>query len=217
MVFSSTKTRATFVYYIFKHKKLQNITMFVHDSNQQLGDLRQSLRYSMKGRWQSPFQASLIYCLINRRHVLLSKTKIFCSLKKLKNSQKNEKCNYNKRKNVDHPITSSIPKTETYRVWYLLSCLAEKNAQHISNQAQEEIRHFGWEPDTTTGPNFMALLIVSKESALTDAGNSALTSCVFHGLAGILCLCSCVLHITRHSSIPQLAQKFGACSVSGEW
>ena len=35
------------------------------------------------------------------------------------------------------------------------------------------------------GPKFMDLVTVSKESALTEAGNSALTSSVVHGLAGI--------------------------------
>ena len=33
-----------------------------------------------------------------------------------------------------------------------------------------------------TVPNFMALLTVSTESALTEAGNSLLTSSLFHGL-----------------------------------
>lgn len=37
-------------------------------------------------------------------------------------------------------------------------------------------------------PNFMALFDVSKESALTEAGNSALTSNEFRGLAGNFCL-----------------------------
>ena len=34
------------------------------------------------------------------------------------------------------------------------------------------------------GPNFMALLTVSRKSALTGAGNSAFTLSVFHRLAG---------------------------------
>ncbi len=66
------------------------------------------------------------------------------------------------------------------------------------------------------GPDFMALLTVSKESALTEAGNSTLTSSVFHGLAGNFCLCACELHVTRHSFLTQLAQKFGACKISRE-
>ncbi len=37
--------------------------------------------------------------------------------------------------------------------------------------------------DKRPGPNFMALLTVSKESALTETGKSALTSSIFHGLA----------------------------------
>ena len=43
----------------------------------------------------------------------------------------------------------------------------------------------------------MALLSESKESVLTEAGNSVLTSSLFLGL----------LHITRHSTLTQLAQK----------
>ena len=63
-----------------------------------------------------------------------------------------------------------------------------------------------------SGPNFMALLTVSTESALTEAGNSVLTASVFHGLAANLGFCACVLHVTRHSMLTRLAQKFGACT-----
>ena len=35
---------------------------------------------------------------------------------------------------------------------------------------------------------------------------------VFHGLAGNFGLCPCVLHVTRYSTLEQLAQKFGACT-----
>ncbi len=66
-------------------------------------------------------------------------------------------------------------------------------------------------------PNFMALLTVSKESALTEAGNSTLLSSVFHRLAGNFCLCARVHHVSRHSSLTQLAQKFSACKISREW
>ena len=47
-------------------------------------------------------------------------------------------------------------------------------------------------------PTSVALLTVSKESALTEAGNSALacTSSVFHGFAGSFSLWVCVLHVT---------------------
>ena len=62
------------------------------------------------------------------------------------------------------------------------------------------------------GPNFMALLTVSTESALTEAGNSVLTASVFHGLAANFGFCACVLHVTRHSTLTRLAQKFGACT-----
>ena len=46
---------------------------------------------------------------------------------------------------------------------------------------------------TRTGPNFMALLTVSTESAHTEAGNSVLMASIFHGLAANLCFCACVL------------------------
>ena len=62
----------------------------------------------------------------------------------------------------------------------------------------------------------MALLTVSKESTLAKAGNSLLTSIVFDGL---FCefWCACVLHVTRHFLLTQLAQKFGTCKVKREW
>ncbi len=63
----------------------------------------------------------------------------------------------------------------------------------------------------------MALLTKSKESTLTEAENSVLTSTVFQGLAGNFGLCACVLHVTRHSSLTQIAQKFDACKIGGEW
>ncbi len=68
-----------------------------------------------------------------------------------------------------------------------------------------------------TGTNFMALLTVSKESALTE--NRDFRAYVKHitRLAGNFCLCVWLLHFTRHSSRTHLAQKFGACAVSGEW
>ena len=63
-----------------------------------------------------------------------------------------------------------------------------------------------------TGPNLMALLTKSTESALTEAGNSVLTASVFHWLAANFGLCACVLHVTRHSALTRLVQKFGACA-----
>ena len=57
------------------------------------------------------------------------------------------------------------------------------------------------------GPNFKALLTISKESALAEAGNSVLTSSIFLGLAGKFGLCACVLHVTRYST--QIVLKFG--------
>ena len=59
----------------------------------------------------------------------------------------------------------------------------------------------------------MALLTVSKESVLTEAGDSVLIiSRIFYRLVGNLGLCACALHITRHSELTHLAQKFGACT-----
>ena len=65
---------------------------------------------------------------------------------------------------------------------------------------------FGQKIFKTAGPTVMALLTVSKELALMSS--------IFHGLAGNICLCVCVLIVTRYSS---LTQKFGACTVSREW
>ena len=62
------------------------------------------------------------------------------------------------------------------------------------------------------GPNFMALLTVSKETALTEAGKSVLTASVFYRLAANCGVCACVFHVTRHSMLTRLAQKFGACT-----
>ena len=44
------------------------------------------------------------------------------------------------------------------------------------------------------GPNSMALLTVSTESTLTEAGNSVLAASVFHRLAAKLGFCACVLN-----------------------
>ena len=66
-----------------------------------------------------------------------------------------------------------------------------------------------------SGPNFMALLTVNTELALTDAGNSVLTASMFHRLAPNFGFCTCVIHVTRHSMAfysLRLAQKFGACT-----
>ena len=61
----------------------------------------------------------------------------------------------------------------------------------------------------------MALFTVSKESALTEAGNStrACMSSVFNRLAGNFAPCKCVLNVTRHCT---LTIKFDACRASGE-
>ena len=60
--------------------------------------------------------------------------------------------------------------------------------------------------DFQSGPNFMALLTVSTELALTEAGNSMLTSSVFHSLTGNFG--AGVLHVTRHSMLTRLVQKW---------
>ena len=49
-------------------------------------------------------------------------------------------------------------------------------------------------------------------SALTEAGNSVLTSSVFHRSAGNFCLCTGVLNVVGHSMLTQLAQQFGSCT-----
>ena len=74
-----------------------------------------------------------------------------------------------------------------------------------------------------TGPYFMALLTVSTEFALTEAGNYVLTASVFHGLAANFGFCACVLHVTRHSTlmasteIRRLHVKQGIVIVSAEF
>ena len=52
----------------------------------------------------------------------------------------------------------------------------------------------------------MALLTVSTESVLTEAGNYVLTASAFHGLAANFGFCACVLHVTRHSTLARLAR-----------
>ena len=56
----------------------------------------------------------------------------------------------------------------------------------------------------------MALLTVSKESTLAEAGNSVLTSSMIPGLAGNVGFSACALHVTMHSTFTQLVQTFGA-------
>ncbi len=63
----------------------------------------------------------------------------------------------------------------------------------------------------------MNLLTVSKESTLTEAENSVFTSSTFQGLAENFGLCACVLHVTRYSSLTQIAQKFDVCTIGREW
>ena len=54
---------------------------------------------------------------------------------------------------------------------------------------------------------------LSKESALAEAGNSALSSNIFYGLAGNLFRfvhVKGILHFIRHSMLTQISQKFCA-------
>ena len=63
----------------------------------------------------------------------------------------------------------------------------------------------------------MALLTVSIELALTEAGNFVLTASVFHGLAANFVFCVCVLHVTRHFTLTRLnLQKFYAYKATAE-
>ena len=77
---------------------------------------------------------------------------------------------------------------------------------------QWDTRIIIFETTAWAGSNFMALLTVSRESALTEAGITLLTASVFHGLAVNLGFCACVLHVTRPSTLTWLAKKFGACT-----
>ncbi len=61
----------------------------------------------------------------------------------------------------------------------------------------------------------MALLTVSIESPLAEAGNSIYVKCISQ--VRHFCLCVCVLHVPRNASLIQLAQKFGSCPVGDEW
>ena len=76
---------------------------------------------------------------------------------------------------------------------------------------------------TEPGPgNCMALLTVSNESVLAEAGNSVsvLTSSLFQSeKQGILAcaMSTCALHVAGHSLLPLLVLKFGTCTVSSEW
>ena len=50
----------------------------------------------------------------------------------------------------------------------------------------------------------MALLTISNESALAEAGNYMLMSSVFHRLAVNFSLCAYLLHVSRHYVLTQL-------------
>ena len=73
------------------------------------------------------------------------------------------------------------------------------------------------------GPNFMALLTVSTESALTEAGNYVLMASIFHGLATISSSAraySALLGILRLQGKRRtlaLARKRGIMTVSAEF
>ena len=76
---------------------------------------------------------------------------------------------------------------------------------------------------TGPGPNFVALLTVSTESALSEAGNSVLTASVFHGLAANLGFCACyftplgILRLQGWRRNSALARKRGIAILSAEF
>ncbi len=72
--------------------------------------------------------------------------------------------------------------------------------------------YFTWQKLWWPGPNFMALLTLCKESVLTEADVKHISR-----ISRKFVLVPCILHVTRHSSLTQLAQKFYACTVNGEW
>ena len=53
---------------------------------------------------------------------------------------------------------------------------------------------FGWQEHL--GPDCLALLTVSTESSLMEAGNYVLTASILHGLAANFGSCVCALHFT---------------------
>ena len=57
-----------------------------------------------------------------------------------------------------------------------------------------------------------SVLTEAGNSVLTEAGNSVLTASVFHRLAANFAFCTCVLRVTRHSTLTRLAQKLSACT-----
>ena len=73
----------------------------------------------------------------------------------------------------------------------------------------------GTVPPRQPVPNFMALLTVSKESTLTEQEIPRITSSIFHRFTRNFCLCTCVLHVTRHSLLTQLHRN-DACPVNTE-
>ena len=71
---------------------------------------------------------------------------------------------------------------------------------HVGNQLQPVYSIVGFLPWSPPGPSFMALLTVSTESALTEAGNSVLSASVFHGLAANFGFCAWVLPVYKASA-----------------
>ena len=62
-----------------------------------------------------------------------------------------------------------------------------------------------------------ALLTVSKESALREAGNFVLASSVVHGVAGFFGFMRMCIPLGILRLLTQLAQKFGSCRVRRKW
>ena len=95
------------------------------------------------------------------------------------------------------PITL-LMRTAEFCVWDHYSLLTVQAPHFCINGVSEE--RLVLLNTLRPGPNFMALLTISTESALTEAGNSVLTASLFHRLAVNFGLC-----VTRHSTLTRLA------------
>ena len=116
---------------------------------------------------------------------------------------------------------SAKENSDLVLTWHKLGCMGMPQPTQIMYWSlQRNAKKMGLHVSDRTrmwpGANFMDLLTVSTESALTEAGNYVLTASVFHGLAADFGFCACVLRVTRHSKLTRLAQKFRRLHVSGE-
>ena len=94
------------------------------------------------------------------------------------------------RRKYEPSLVVDRSKGEKTLNWYRLQDGGKKgsfNKQQNDGESKQNVSQY-W-PLEHTGPNFTALLTVSRASALMEAGNSVLTASIFHGLAllGILC------------------------------